>query len=443
MSERIDGWKAIGAYFGRDRTTAIRWAASRGLPVRRMPGGKRATVYALKSDLDRWLAGQPDVDESDLSDSSEAPAGQATGRPSRRLLLIGGIAVAGAAAAGGGALLVRRAGAARSDATSLPRDPVLARLYLKGRDDWAMRTADSLGRAIWAFEETVRRAPDFAPAYVSLADALILAREFGTLDDADAFTRARRAAETAMRLDPGLSGAHRALGFILYWWDRDPPAAGKAFRRANRLSPRDGQTHFWYGNILADNGEHAAAMREFDAARLIEPGSIAIRTDLAWAIWCAGNRDEALAMLTALLRSNPSFAVIHDCLSIIQLADGDYAGYVGGLTELARLRGGGERSFQATTLKAALDAGAPYLQKALVARATADLAASSRRDHSWLAFLHSVSGDRAGMLSALKAAERREERWGDAGLVLRMTLRWDSDREIIGLLARRKAAPVE
>jgi hypothetical protein len=49
-NDRINGWKAIGAHFGRDRTTVIRWAQERGLPVRRIPGGKAATVYALKSE---------------------------------------------------------------------------------------------------------------------------------------------------------------------------------------------------------------------------------------------------------------------------------------------------------------------------------------------------------------------------------------------------------
>lgn len=51
--DRLDGWKSIAAYLGRDRMTAIRWAKERTLPVHRLPGGKTATVYALKSELDR------------------------------------------------------------------------------------------------------------------------------------------------------------------------------------------------------------------------------------------------------------------------------------------------------------------------------------------------------------------------------------------------------
>ncbi len=53
--QRLDGWKAIANYLGRERTTAIRWAKERGLPVHRVPGGQIGTVYALRTELDAWL----------------------------------------------------------------------------------------------------------------------------------------------------------------------------------------------------------------------------------------------------------------------------------------------------------------------------------------------------------------------------------------------------
>lgn len=55
--ERLDGWKAIANFLGRERSTAIRWAKQRGLPVHRVPGGRTGTVYALRSELDAWLSG--------------------------------------------------------------------------------------------------------------------------------------------------------------------------------------------------------------------------------------------------------------------------------------------------------------------------------------------------------------------------------------------------
>ena len=51
----LNGWKEIGGYVCRDIRTVERWEKQRGLPVRRMPGAGRATVYALVSELDEWL----------------------------------------------------------------------------------------------------------------------------------------------------------------------------------------------------------------------------------------------------------------------------------------------------------------------------------------------------------------------------------------------------
>jgi len=52
--ESLDSWKEIAAYLGRDVSTVQRWEHSRRLPVRRIQGGKRGAVYALKSELDDW-----------------------------------------------------------------------------------------------------------------------------------------------------------------------------------------------------------------------------------------------------------------------------------------------------------------------------------------------------------------------------------------------------
>lgn len=55
--ERIDSWKDISAYLGRDVSTVIRWEKERGLPVHRIPGGQRQGVFAYRQELDKWLGG--------------------------------------------------------------------------------------------------------------------------------------------------------------------------------------------------------------------------------------------------------------------------------------------------------------------------------------------------------------------------------------------------
>lgn len=53
--KRLDSWKEIADYLGRDRRTVTRWEKERGLPVHRIPGQKRAVVYAWPFEIDSWL----------------------------------------------------------------------------------------------------------------------------------------------------------------------------------------------------------------------------------------------------------------------------------------------------------------------------------------------------------------------------------------------------
>ena len=55
---RLDSWKEIADYLGRDVRTAMRWAKSQQLPVRRV-GGQGRSVFAFTDEIDAWLAGRP------------------------------------------------------------------------------------------------------------------------------------------------------------------------------------------------------------------------------------------------------------------------------------------------------------------------------------------------------------------------------------------------
>jgi len=56
MNRRLDSWKAIAEYLGRDAATARRWEKTLGLPVKRVAGGAGRSVFAYTDDIDAWLA---------------------------------------------------------------------------------------------------------------------------------------------------------------------------------------------------------------------------------------------------------------------------------------------------------------------------------------------------------------------------------------------------
>lgn len=99
---RLDSWKAISAYLGRDESTVRRWERDAGLPVRRVPGARRSSVFANSAELDAWLnmsaPGARDAPAATSPMPAQAPARSAFGRKPLWLAVVA-LSVAGAALA--------------------------------------------------------------------------------------------------------------------------------------------------------------------------------------------------------------------------------------------------------------------------------------------------------------------------------------------------------
>jgi TolB-like protein/Flp pilus assembly protein TadD len=80
---RLDSWKEIAAFFGRDERTVRRWEKESALPVHRVPGGAKGRVFAYAGELDLWLstpqalqgalAPQPQISPAEISEEQFAP----------------------------------------------------------------------------------------------------------------------------------------------------------------------------------------------------------------------------------------------------------------------------------------------------------------------------------------------------------------------------------
>lgn len=75
MGTRLDGWKDIAGYLGRNVRTAQRWHSERGMPVRRVPSGRSGpgSVFALTQELDEWLASPRAAGRDDERDDAADP----------------------------------------------------------------------------------------------------------------------------------------------------------------------------------------------------------------------------------------------------------------------------------------------------------------------------------------------------------------------------------
>lgn len=89
--KRLDSWKEIAAFFGRDERTVNRWEKELGLPVHRLPGTK-GRVYAYADELSAWLAASKNTDGASagrestiLPEADQSSLGQASLGESERI----------------------------------------------------------------------------------------------------------------------------------------------------------------------------------------------------------------------------------------------------------------------------------------------------------------------------------------------------------------------
>jgi tetratricopeptide (TPR) repeat protein len=345
-NRRIDSWKEIAAFFGRDERTVKRWEKERGLPVHRLPG-ERGGVFAWSHELTTWLNSAADngkVDHQPLPPVPPEPhpldppatvaaavAAVPTPPPLRRSWIWASVAILAVVAA---ALLydfrfLRRPfhgssviGVARPAAAHHTPDPVAREFYLRGRYYWSRRTEGSLRQAIDAFTQAVVHDSEYAQAYAGLAECYDIMPEFSSMPASEAFPRAIAAAQKAVALDDSLSEAHRALGFGLFYWEWKVPAALGEFQRAIELDPRDEEAHHWYATSLLTLGRYPEAMVEIDKALI--------------RFW-AGDRAAAVAKLREIEQSEPDFFSAPRYLAGIAFAEKDYRTYIDQSKRLAAI----------------------------------------------------------------------------------------------------------
>ncbi|HEY4356463.1 MAG TPA: hypothetical protein VGN16_11995 [Acidobacteriaceae bacterium] len=415
----LNGWKEIAGYVARDIRTVERWEKQRGLPVRRVPGAGRATVYARISELEEWLASaKPEfeiVNETQESGQGEADShggngagiltlpsapfadGRTAGNPefishtatapqhtvSRAWA---GTAIALVCILGiGGAFWFHHnrhtpvatastvsPGQAASYASKVPG---VEDLYLRGTYFYERRTPEALNRGLESFQQAIQRDPSYAPAYAGLANTYNLLREYSVMPDAEAYPKAKAAAERAIALDPNLAQAYVSLGFADFFWYLDAKGAEQEFKTAITLDPNLAQAHHWYGSMLTHEGRYAEALHELDIAQHLQPTSAAILTTRALALGMSGHADQARDMLDDLLQHDPAsdegnLVTVHSVLGTISLLQPrDFPGFFAEGRRIAEMHKNKEaREYVETAMAAYKRGGERAMWRAILAR---------------------------------------------------------------------------
>ena len=201
-----------------------------------------------------------------------------------------------------------------SEKTAMAKEPTVNteayELYHKGRFFWNKRTGPDLRKAIDYFGQAIAKDPNYALAYVGLADSYLLLPNYGGASSKEALPSARVAVKKALELDDSLAEAHASLG-LLATIELDLGRATSELARAVQLKPNYATAHHWFALSLMTLGRLDPAIAEGKRAIELDPLSSIINADFCWMYLCAHRYDEAEAQARKTLEMDPRFFLAH------------------------------------------------------------------------------------------------------------------------------------
>ena len=187
--------------------------------------------------------------------------------------------------------------------------------YIKGRLFWNRRTPEWIQKAIAEFEAARAIDPNYAQAFVGIADSYALTSS--GLPAPERMPRAKAAAERALGLDDQLAEAHASLGFIKYKFDSDWVGAETSLERAIELNPNYATAHQWLGELLAIVGRFDESVAAAETAEKLDPLSLPIKEDVGMAYYSARQFDRAEIKLSEVLAIDPRFVRARRKLALV------------------------------------------------------------------------------------------------------------------------------
>jgi TolB-like protein/Flp pilus assembly protein TadD len=194
-------------------------------------------------------------------------------------------------------------------------------LYLKGRYYWNRRTAENLKKAIEQFKSATDRDPNFALAFVGLADCYAVLSEYAGTPTSETLPQSRAYAERALAIDGQLAEPHATLGAVNeYSWQWGE--AEKEFKRAIELNPNYPTTYHWYSILLKGLGRNEEAAEMIKRAQELDPLSSVIAVNVSRMYQLQNNHDASIENSLKLIELDPNFGPAYEYLALSYLKRG-------------------------------------------------------------------------------------------------------------------------
>jgi adenylate cyclase len=165
--------------------------------------------------------------------------------------------------------------------------------FLRGRELLREGSEASLKQAVGLFEKAIELDPEFARAYVGVADCHMALAESGQDSFNVSLSTAKTSLDRGLNLDPNLPEAHASLSGLFFDMD-DIPGSETEARRALELNPSLPDSYRTLFEVAALKRDPAEMVRQVETAYRLDP----IQPHFIWlvgeAYLCTGRGEEAL-----------------------------------------------------------------------------------------------------------------------------------------------------
>lgn len=169
--------------------------------------------------------------------------------------------------------------------------------YHKGAVYFDNFTPVNLQKSKEHFELAIAKDPDFAQAYLGLAQTLVHLGLTSLLPPKVAFSQAREAALKALQLDQSFAEAHAVLGMIKFAFERDWAGAEAELKHAVELSPKSILVNDAYAFYLTALEQHEGSLSRLAQNVATNPASFYQNLRLGWSYYMARRYDDAILQL--------------------------------------------------------------------------------------------------------------------------------------------------
>jgi TolB-like protein/Tfp pilus assembly protein PilF len=214
--------------------------------------------------------------------------------------------------------------------------------YLRGMNQWHLRTEESLSNSIDLFGQAIAIDPGFAKAHAGLALTYAIIMDYSDMPYKEAMELARNAAEKALALD---SQSVEAATAMIYTTD-DLTEQLVYSRRAVELGPWFATAHQWHATNLSLTGDMNAALAEYLVAYELDPRSRIVGLNLANHYQQMSNWKDAERILLQLISYAPDYDSGWQLLLYQYLRTGEWEKARQASDQLARMLGLKENNVQ-------------------------------------------------------------------------------------------------